>query len=99
LFLGDDAALASQMVKASQVSGWDTSNHFLEETHYAFQAFFGTDQKQHRLIVGKEPHTAQEEIHTKERIVTLPSALAQFPHFRPYALHRPSATHNLHRVF
>jgi hypothetical protein len=48
---------------------------------------------------GEEPHTAQEEIQTEARIVTLPNALAQFFHFRPYPLHRPSATQDLHRVF
>jgi hypothetical protein len=87
------------MVEASQISGWDTANGFLEEIHCAFQAFFGTNQKQDRLIARKELHTAQEEIQTKERIVTLPSALAQFFHFGPDALHRPRATQDLHRVF
>ena len=97
--MGDDAALASQMVEASQISGWDTANGFLEEIHRAFQAPLGADQKQDRLIAGKKLRTAQEEIQTKERIVTLPSALAQFLHFGPYALYRPSATQDLHRVF
>jgi hypothetical protein len=86
------------MVKPSQISDWDTANGFLHEIHYAFQAFFGAGQKKDRLIMGKEPHPAQEEIQTKERIVTLPSVLAQLFHFRPNALYRPGAAQNLHRI-
>jgi hypothetical protein len=33
------------MVEASQISGWDTGNRFLEEIHYGFQVSFGADQK------------------------------------------------------
>jgi hypothetical protein len=75
------------VVKAAEISGSNTENHFLVEINYAFEASLRANQKEHRPIAREEPHTAQEEIQTKERIVTLPRALAQFFDFRPYSLH------------
>jgi hypothetical protein len=79
-----DATLASQMIEAAQISGWDTAKHFLVKINRAFKAVCRANQKNNGLIAWEELYTAEKKFRAEERIVILTRTLAQFCNLGPH---------------